>query len=119
MAKQRANWCFMPLKQEELQQQQQQHENTFRWICFVDAYYTGMCECECMCRQMVSFLTFHLNFSPSSVSEKRATSEYLMLSVYLIPPFTAALFVIRVICTSTTALVFFSYFLFVLFSICI
>lgn len=47
------------------------------------------------------FLTFRLNFSCWNVSEKRALlSEYLMLFVYLIPHFTAALFVIRVICTS-------------------
>lgn len=34
-----------------------------------------------------------------NVKGARSTSEYLMLFVYLIPPFTAALFVIRVICT--------------------
>lgn len=113
MAKQRANWCFMPLKQKEYRiatiptdsHTPKRNEYISLDLFRGRLYYTLWVCVSVMCRQMLSFLTFHLNFSHSSVSEKRATSEYLMLSVYLIPPFTAALFVMRVICTFTVALV--------------
>lgn len=97
MAEQRANWCFHAIVAQKecskLQQRQQQQRltppihshshrkrNEYISLGFVSWALIVFCVCAasvrlyCICvDNWLLFLTFHLNFSPSSVSEKRAT----------------------------------------------